>query len=194
MLCALSVATSRSYLLKRSAQLFTEATNASWTVVSYNCVTIIPCDILLLLSKRRLRHSYRRSYRRGRESSFEVWPGIDANCCYLGECQLRFNNRVVEMSSYGLVVGRLSAVVVSLSKCFSVARYNNHTVTSVAKTIAADGYHLEDLRWAELPMNGPKSPQRLSFVHLLRFTPLLASLLLWLVRWAWHKAQVETCS
>lgn len=50
------------------------------------------------------------------------------------------------MSSYGLVVGRLSAVVVSLSKCFSVARYNNHTVTSVAKTKAADGYHLEDLR------------------------------------------------
>lgn len=61
MLCALSVATSRSYLLKRSAQLFTEATNASWTVVSYNCVTIIPCDILLLLSKRRLRRSYRRT-------------------------------------------------------------------------------------------------------------------------------------
>lgn len=134
------------------------------------------------------------SYRRSRESSFEVWPGIDANCCYLGECQLHFNNRVVEMSSYGLVVGRLSAVVVSLSRCFSVARCNNHTVTSVAKTSAADGYHLEDLRWAELPMNGPKSPQRLSFVHLLRVTPLLASLLLWLVRWAWHKAQVETCS
>lgn len=86
--------------------LFIEATNP---VVYNGCVcvmdpflVIVLCDILLLLSKRRLRHIYSRS----RGLFFEVWQADTLSTVVFSKCQICFK-RVIAMSSSSFIVDSL---------------------------------------------------------------------------------------